>query len=151
MYIESPVADPLRLEASIDAFLADYAGELAMLDPAVFEATKAGLVTELRQPPQRLNSLSARYWSDILIEEYAVDSTLEMADAIEALTLADLVAWYDARVASPDAGRLVARSAGRPQLTSFLAARAEDADTLIMDDGNADYLPFNQQGEQFEF
>jgi insulysin len=151
MYIESPVADPLRLEAAIDAFLAGYGGELAMLDPAVFEATKAGLVTELRQPPQRMNSLSARYWSDILIEEYTVDSTLQMADAIEALTLADLVAWYDARVASPESGRLVARSAGRPQLTSFLAARAEDADTLIMDDGNADYLPFKQQAEQFEF
>jgi insulysin len=151
MYIESPVADPLRLEASIDAFLAGYTSELAMLDPAVFDATKAGLVTELRQPPQRLNSLSARYWSDILIEEYTNDSTLQMADAIEALTLADLVAWYDARVANPDSGRLVARSAGRPALTGFLAARAEDAGTLIMDDGNEDYLPFKQQAEQFEF
>ncbi len=151
MYIESPVADPLRLESSIDAFLAEYTSELAVLDPAVFEATKAGLVTELRQPPQRLNSLSARYWSDILIEEYAEDSTLQMADAIEALTLADVVAWYNARVADPNAGRLVARSAGRPLLAEFQAARAEDATTLIMDDGNADYLPFKQEAEQFEF
>ncbi len=151
MYIESPSADPLRLEASIDEFLASYTSELAALDSSVFEATKAGLVTDLRQPPQRLNSLSARYWSDILIEEYTADSTLQMADAIEALTLQDLVTWYNARVADPDAGRLVARSAGRPLLAEFTAARAEDADTLIMDDGNADYLPFKQEAEQFEF
>ncbi len=151
LYIESPVADPLELEASIDTFLAAYAGELAALDPVLFADTKAGLVNELRQPPQRLNSLSARYWSDILIEEYEQDSTLQMADAIDALTLADLVAWYNARVADPEAGRLVARSAGRPQLTQYLAARREDADTLVMDDGNADYLPFKQEAEQFEF
>lgn len=151
LYIESPVADPLQLEASIDAFLADYTDELAAMAPAMFADIKAGLVTELRQPPQRLNGLSARYWSDILIEEYAADSTLQMAAAIDALTLGDIVAWYNARVASPDSGRLVARSAGRPQLTSFRAARAEDADTLILDDGNADYLPFKQQAEQFEF
>jgi hypothetical protein len=61
------------------------------------------------------------------------------------------VAWYDARVANPDSGRLVARSAGRPALTAFLAARSENAGTLVMDDGNADYLPFKQQAEQFEF
>lgn len=151
LYIESPVADPLQLETSIDAFLADYAGELAGMDGAMFDDIKTGLVTELRQPPQRLNSLNARYWSDILIEEYTADSTLQMAAAIEALTLDDIVAWYNARVASPDSGRLVARSAGRPQLTSFLAARAEAADTLIMDDGHADYLPFKQAAGQFEF
>jgi secreted Zn-dependent insulinase-like peptidase len=151
MYIESPVADPLRLESSIDAFLADYAAELAAMDPVLFEDIKSALVTDMRQAPERLNELSGRYWSDILIEEYANDSTLMMADAIAALSHADIVAWYNARVANPDAGRLVARSAGRPQLQQYLAARAEDADTLVMDEGNADYLPFKQEAEQFEF
>lgn len=151
LYIESPVADPLQLETSIDAFLTDYAGELTAMAQPMFADIKAGLVTELRQPPQRLNSLNARYWSDILIEEYTEDSTLQMADAIEALTLDDIVVWYNTRVVSPDAGRLVARSAGRPQLTDYLAARAEAADTLIMEDGNADYRPFKQAAEQFEF
>ena len=151
LYIESPVADPLQLETSIDAFLTDYAGELTAMAQPMFADIKAGLVTELRQPPQRLNSLNARYWSDILIEEYTEDSTLQMADAIEALALDDIVVWYNTRVVSPDAGRLVARSAGRPQLTDYLAARAEAADTLIMEDGNADYRPFKQAAEQFEF
>ena len=53
-------------------------------DPAVFAATQAGLVTDLRQPPQRLNSLSARYWSDILIEDAkiaAVGHALEATGA----------------------------------------------------------------------
>lgn len=151
LYIESPVADPLRLEQAIDAFLADYASELAALDAATFDSIKAGVLTGLRQPPERLNGLSGRYWSDILIEEHGRDSTLQMADAIEALTHADIVAWYQQRVVSPNAGRLVARSAGRQMQADYLTARSEPDDTVILDEGNAEYRPFKEAAEQFEF
>lgn len=151
LYIESPVADPLQLEQAIDVFLADYASELAAMDPATFASIKAGLLTGLRQPPERLNALSGRYWSDILIEEYARDSTLQMADAIEALTHADILAWYQMRVADPSAGRLVARSAGRQMLSAFLNARSEPQDAIVLDGGNAEYRPFKEAAEQFEF
>jgi insulysin len=151
LYIESPVADPLLLEERIDAFLATYSDTLATLDPAQFNDIKSGLLTSLRQPPQRMNALSGRYWSDILVEKYSEDSTLQMADAVEALTHADVLAWYQTRVAAPQASRLVARSVGRPMREQFAARRIEPEDTVILDAGNVDYLPFKQAAEQFEF
>lgn len=151
LYVESPVADPLLLEQRIDAFLQDYTGTLATMDAATFNDIKAGILTGMRQPPQRMNALGGRYWGDILVEEFAVDSTLQMADAIEAVTQADVLAWYEAQVANPAATRVVARSAGRPVLEQFQAARSEPATTIVLDDGNADYLPFKQEAEQFEF
>jgi insulysin len=150
-YIESPVADPLTLETNIDAFLASYARELEAMDPAMFDDIKNGMLNNMRQPPQRLDALSGRYWSDILVQEFERDSSLEMADAIAALTLSEVVDYYNRHVANPGTGRLVARSAGRPVRQQYLAAVNESDEVVILDDGNADYLPFKETAEQYEF
>ena len=150
-YIESPVADPLELESSIDAFLVSYAEELASMDPAMFEDIKNGMLNNMRQPPQRLDALSGRFWSDILIQQYESDSSLEMAAAIESLTQAHIVDYYNTYVARPGTGRLVARSAGRPVRQQYLAAMDEPEDAVILDDGNDDYLPFKKSAQQYEF
>ena len=73
-----------------------------------------------------------------------------MAAAIEALSLEDLVSWYNRKVASPSATRVVSRSAGREQRDEFVAQRKEQAATIILDEGNLDYLPFKQRAEKFQ-
>mgnify|MGYP002630123019 CR=1 FL=1 len=151
LYIESPVADPLVLEANIDAFLTEYSAALAAMDPAMFADIKDGLLNNMREPPRRLDALSSRYWSDIMIQETDTDTTLRMADAIEALGQADIVAYYQRYIADASAGRLVARSAGRTMQEQFLAERNESPDTVILDDGQSDYVPFKQTAEQYEF
>ncbi|MDR2213674.1 MAG: insulinase family protein [Pseudomonadales bacterium] len=150
-YIESPVADPLLLEERIDAFLNDYTATLDALPQATFDSTKAGLLTSLRQPPRRLEALSSRYWSDILIEEYEQDSTLAMANAVEALTLDDLRAYYHEHIVAPNAGRLVARSAGRGALEAYRAELNEAPGTVVLDEGPAEYAAFKASAEQYEF
>lgn len=150
MYIEAPATDPLVLESSIDAFLAAYVAQLEQMDPAMFDGIKAGLLTSLREAPQRLNALSNRYWSDILIGEFEQDSTLELADAIAALTLEQVTTYYREHVATAQ-GRLVARSAGRGLRPAFVAARAEGVDAVILDEGFADYRPFKQAAPKYEF
>ena len=85
LVIESPVADPLELEARIDEFLQQYSVRLSATSASTFAEIKAGLVNSVRQPAQRLNELSNRYWSDILTEDYDQDSALLMADALDAL------------------------------------------------------------------
>jgi len=149
LVIESPVADPLELETSIDAFLQQYSRELIATPATAFADIKAGLVNSLRQPAQRLNELSNRYWGDILTEDYDQDSALQMADALDALSLQDVAGWYDRMVASPTATRVVARTAGRAQRAEFIAKRNEDAATIVLDEGNVDYLPFKQRAEKF--
>jgi len=151
LVVESPVADPLMLETSINTFLENYTEQLVAMDPQAFNELKSALVNNLRQPPQRLAERSGRFWSDILTEEYVDDSTLLMAAAIESLSLEQIVDWYQLQVADPTATRVVARSAGRNLQEQFLAKRQEAATTVILERGNIDYLPFKQQSAQFEF
>lgn len=149
LVIESPVADPLELENRIDAFLQQYSRDLIAMPQAAFAEIKAGLVNSIRQPPQRLNELSNRYWGDILTEDYDQDSALQMADALDALSLQDIVNWYYTKVATPGATRVIARTAGRAQRAGFVNRRNEDAATIVLDEGNVDYLPFKMQAEKF--
>lgn len=150
MYIESPSHDPLALEANIDAFLADWAEELAAMDAATFNEYRSGLLTTLRAPVQRLGSLSSRYWNDIMIGEFAEDSTLKLADAVAALSREEVVEYFK-RLVHEDAGRLVARSAGNTLRESYLAALEEGEDAVLLDDGVVDYRPFKDQAEHYEF
>jgi len=149
MYIESPATDPLLLEARIDVFLAGYAERMSAMDLEFFEGIKAGLLTSLREPPQRLNALSNRYWSDILTGDFDEDSTLQLANAIEALVLGEILELYRDHVARAS-GRVVARSAGKAMREDFEAARQEQADTIVLH-GFADYRRFKQQSEHYEF
>jgi secreted Zn-dependent insulinase-like peptidase len=150
LVIESPVADPVELETRINNFLQQYSSELGAMPAATFAEFKAGLVRDFTEPPQGLSELSNRYWSDIMVEEYSQDSALQMAAAIEVLSLEDLVSWYNRKVTSPSATRVVSRSAGRVQRDEFDAKRNEQAATIILDEGNVDYLPFKQRAEKFQ-
>ena len=86
-----------------------------------------------------------------MIQETVRDSSLQLAETIESLTQADIVAYYQRYIANAHAARLVARSAGRPVLQQFQANRHEASETLIFDEGQRDYLPFKARAEHFEF
>lgn len=149
--IESPVADPRVLEQRINEFLAGYADTLAAMPAEQFDGIKAGLVSDLRELPQRLDALSGRYWSDILLEETSADSGLQMASAVEELTQQDVVDYYRSHVADSSATRVVARSAGREHLASFQAGRAESADTIVIEAGHSSYNGFKSAQDQFVY
>ncbi|MDT8398526.1 MAG: insulinase family protein [Pseudomonadales bacterium] len=126
MVIESPNTDPIALERHIDDFLRDYKQKLQAMPAADFAAIKAGLLNNLLQKPQRLNALSRRFWGDIQIGEYDADSTLMMAEAITALTKADIEKYYATHLADADAVRLVVRSTGSAHEEVFTAARERE-------------------------
>ena len=149
MTIESPVADPLVLEARINAFLQEYASQLVAMPESMFDDIKAGLLNNMRQEPQSLQALSGRYWSDILLEEYDRDSTLVMADAIESLTRNDIVDYYRKHVLPPGSGRLVARTFGTGHRGAKLAASDDDPapGIVTVEDTLDSYHAFKAQAE----
>ena len=152
MTIESPIADPLQLEAEINGFLLDYESELAAMPESMFNDIKAGLLNNLRQEPQSLGALSGRFWSDILIEETAEDSTLKMAEAIEALEQSDIVEYYRRQVVQGDAAALVGMSAGRLHQEDFLSAQQSlNSDAILIEDRVESYNAFKQSSEVFTF
>ncbi len=152
MTIESPVADPLQLEAEINIFLRNYESELASMPDSMFNDIKAGLLNNLRQEPQSLGALSGRFWSDILIEETAEDFTLKMADAIEALEKSDILEYFRNQVIAGNAGSLVGMSAGRLHQEDYLAAKQKQgSDTIIIEDRIESYNAFKQSSDVFTF
>ena len=156
MTIESPVADPLMLETEINAFLADYETVLAAMPESMFADIKAGMLNNMRQEPQSLGGLSGRFWSDILIEEYEEDSTLKMADAIEAVEKYDILAYYRSQVIGTGPGstsaKIVARAAGRPHRDDFNSNKTDsDSASIIIEDTIESYNAFKAQSEVFRF
>ena len=140
--IESPVADPLELEARINAFLVAYAKTLTDMPAEQFNAIKSGFLNDLRQVPDQLDALSSRYWDDILLEEFNADSGLKMADAVASVTQQEVLDYYRAQVADLSATRVVARSAGRPHMAGFLARRKEPAATVVIQAGHTSYADY---------
>ena len=152
MTIESPGADPVLLETRINAFLRDYAPQLESMPDSMFDDIKAGLLNNLRQEPQSLRALSGRYWSDIMLEEYEQDSTLAMADAIEALDKAAIAQYYRRYVLPPGGGRLVARSFGNPHRPAGTRPVSPDEDGFtIVEDSLESYNAFKAGAELYHY
>jgi secreted Zn-dependent insulinase-like peptidase len=151
MYIESPGSDPLAIEAAVNAFLLDYASALEVMTPERFASIKSGLLTSLREPVQRLATLSNRYWGDIVTGRFTQDSTLQLADAIEAVTQEQVLAWYRSQVSGGGAARVAARTAGRALREQFEAARAEPATTVILEGSVEAWRGYKAGAQWYEF
>ncbi len=149
--IESPNTDPAALERRIDDFFSVYAGELAAMPESMFDDIRSGLLNNLRQEPQTLQALSNRYWSDILLENYTVDSTHEMADAIAALTKADIVDYYNKRVIQNGGSRLVAIAVGSTHGAEYKSNHAPGSKTISIPDDIDRYNAFKADAEVYQY
>lgn len=109
MYIQSSNTDPVTLEERIDAFLEDQKEAIAQMPEEEFEATRAGLVAQLREAPTRLSQRTGRLASDLYHQRLTFDSREVLAQQIETITKEDLLAFYGAAITR---GRLVTRNLG---------------------------------------
>jgi hypothetical protein len=126
MTIESPGADPVLLETRINAFLRDYAPQLESMPDSMFD--------------------------DIMLEEYEQDSTLAMAEAIEALDKAAIAQYYRRYVLPPGSGRLVARSFGNPHRAARTRPGNPDGDGfIVVEDSLESYNAFKAGAELYHF
>ncbi|MFK7160018.1 insulinase family protein [Marinospirillum sp. MEB164] len=99
-FIQSPVAQPSALAAAIADFIESDRQRLAALPSERFEAQKNSLIQQLRQADTRLSDRSARWWN--LLSEYGADiqpddfeRRAQLADRIEQISHAELLAFYD--------------------------------------------------------
>jgi secreted Zn-dependent insulinase-like peptidase len=121
------------------------------MTPQQFTEVKAGYVNELRQLPQRLDALTARYWGDILLDELSSDSAFMMANAIANLTQQQVVDYFRDNIASATSTRVVARSAGRGHQAGFTANRDEPETAVVLEAGNTNYAEFKEDLPEFSY
>lgn len=91
LIVQSPVADPIRLESYFDAFLVDMHIQLEQLSEEQLEGFRQGLRSRLLQPDTRLSERSQRYWRE-LDRDGAFTTHLQIADQVASISRDDLIA-----------------------------------------------------------
>ena len=152
MYVQSPVADPLMLETYVNDFIASYALTLDSMPEDEFAAIKSGLLNSLLEKPQRMGSLSARYWNDILEQDLGNDSLLELAAAVQQVSLQAVRNYYQTHVSATGRGRLVSRSFGNVHQAAYQQARENLApETIVLDENAQSYRNFKAGQEVYQY
>lgn len=65
LIVQSPVADPVQLEAYFDQFMQHVIEDLKTLDEERLDEFRQGLISRLRQPDLHLSERSQRYWREL--------------------------------------------------------------------------------------
>lgn len=91
MLIQSPVADAATLARAMASFLDNVDGELG---DEQYLRHRTALVNEILRPDKNLWERAEFYWQSIAKQQFRFDGRQSLADAVEALTLADWQAYF---------------------------------------------------------
>lgn len=91
MLVQSPVADAPSVAQAMTTFLNAVDDTL---DAAQFERHKAALISDVTKPDKNLSERAAYYWRAIDGKRYDFASRQQLADAVDALTMADWKAYF---------------------------------------------------------
>lgn len=130
-YIQTPVKAPVAMLERFESFKREYQTNLAELTAEDFERIKAGVLTNLTEPPKNLSEEAGPFISDWTKERYAFDSRAKLVAAVESVTIDDIRRYYDATVMAESPSKLLIQLRGRA-FASEPFAEIEGA--LVVDD-----------------
>nr|VFJ45476.1 MAG: Secreted Zn-dependent peptidases, insulinase-like [Candidatus Kentron sp. FM]VFJ49074.1 MAG: Secreted Zn-dependent peptidases, insulinase-like [Candidatus Kentron sp. FM]VFK06774.1 MAG: Secreted Zn-dependent peptidases, insulinase-like [Candidatus Kentron sp. FM] len=113
--IQSPHADPATLGTRIERFLADHSKVLAAMTQTEFASHKAALAARILQQEESLDVRSNRYWREIDRGRQGFDSRERKAEAVRAITLAEIKDVYRDRILGGERRRLAVHAQGDRQ------------------------------------
>lgn len=111
--VQSPAQGPAALIERIDRFLASFRDDLAAMSADAFERHRAGLLATLRERDSSLARRSQRLQTELSLRNYAFDRRERLAEAVEKLDLAQLLAFYDECLLSERRSRVVLQTPGK--------------------------------------
>lgn len=117
--VQSPSADPIMLEKSVEEFLRNYAANIISMTDENFESYKQGLLTRILFKEKSLSERSARYWTEVNNGYHDFDSRDQLAQAIKNVTKQDFQQAYYRYLLSDARKRLVVRSFGKEMLKKY--------------------------------
>jgi len=94
LVVQSPEADAQAIDQAVQAFSADFEGQLAELDDNRLNREKQAVISQLLQQDRQLAEVSGRYWREIDRNNEDFDSREQLAEAIRKVTLEDLQQTY---------------------------------------------------------
>ena len=96
-----------------EAFRHEYQANLAELTAEDFERIKAGVLTNLTEPPKNLAEEARPFIADWIKERYDFDSRAKLIAAVEAVTIEDIRRYYDATVMAEEPSKVLVQLRGR--------------------------------------
>jgi len=100
VHVQSAVRTPPELEAEVEEWLRSFrAGVLAELTPASLAEYTAAVATNLEEPPKRLSEEAAPMWNEIVQQRHRWDHAPRLAAAARLVTVEQLLAFFDERMA----------------------------------------------------
>lgn len=115
--VQSPVADVPHLQTATSQFIAGYRHELDSMTTEEFDGYKQGLLTSLLEKDKNLGQRSARYRTDLVIQNPSFNTREQLADVIRETSLDDFRAAYDRLLDLDSPSRLEVFSPGEKGAT----------------------------------
>jgi len=111
-YIQTPVKAPVAMLKRFDRYRAEFVSDLEALNEAEFERIKAGVITNLTQPPKNLSEEAGPFLMDWNRERYNFDTRTRLIAAVKQVTLEAVREYYDATVMSDSPSRVLVQLKG---------------------------------------
>ncbi|MBT42309.1 MAG: peptidase M16 [Idiomarina sp.] len=106
LYIQTPVKNVADMHERFNRFKQEYWQQLKNMSVDKFEQLKSSTLITLNEPPKNLNEEVAPILSDWALQRFDFDSKQALIQAVEALTLEQLKAFYQATLLNPEAARI---------------------------------------------
>ena len=111
-YIQTPVKAPIAMLERFDRYRTEFASDLEALDQAEFESIKAGVLTDLTQPPKNLGEEAGPFLMDWNRERYDFDTRTQLIAAVGQVTLDAVRDYYAQTVMAEAASRVLVQLKG---------------------------------------
>lgn len=106
LLIQTPVKNVADMQKRFDEFNVEYAKKVAAMTEEEFAKLKASRLTTLQEKPKNLREEVTPLLGDWIRERLDFNSTQQLIDATEKVTLADVKAYFKATVGNSEAARL---------------------------------------------
>jgi len=90
LVVQSPVADPIKLEQAFNLFLDQMQSALSNLPEQTLEGFRLSLISRIDQRDNSLKQRTSRFWRELDRENTAFDTPEQMIAAVRKVTLTEL-------------------------------------------------------------
>lgn len=111
-YIQSPAKGLAEVEERITLFREGFKTQLAEVSAQDFATTKNSVLVSLTQPPKNLSAEMGHFIGDWREQNYAYNSRRELINALEKVTLQDVVDLYNSLQKGASFGQLLVQMRG---------------------------------------
>lgn len=105
LLVQSPTHSPEDIQQRSQRFLESFAEKLHTMPSTTWEEQKAGLIGNLLEKDDNLQSRTQRFWREMALEYTNFDRAAQLARAVQTLELSTIVQLFETQIMQGNAGQ----------------------------------------------